>query len=150
MVVKRYPLQTLLFDGLALAIGISLQSGAGAAIPYVFGPPVVHFVHGNIGKGFASFGMRVAPMLLILNADACLKSSSTTPPEQEDYGDDGDCLGPAMLAVLGFLALPAATAIDAAVLAKKKVRVEPASTWSVAPHYQHRRGEAGVALSTRF
>jgi hypothetical protein len=60
-----YGWQTLALDGIAIAAttaGVVEERGAlaGAGIAgYFFGAPVVHFAHGNWGRGFGSLGLRV-------------------------------------------------------------------------------------------
>ena len=67
-----YGTQTLALDGLAnvmIAVGAATSSMSNAAVPgamlglgiptYVLGAPIVHWAHGNVGKGFGSLGMRL-------------------------------------------------------------------------------------------
>jgi hypothetical protein len=90
-------------------IGAGAENGAIAGIAlvgHIFGPPIVHWGHGNVGKGFASFGIRAGSFtILYLGAVSCLLSES----------NDGSCT----LVVVGLLGLIAAIPIDAAVLAYK-------------------------------
>lgn len=65
-----YGWQTLIVDGAslsALVLGAGLSNGDGDAgglvalglLGYEFGPGIVHFVHRNPGRGFASMGLRL-------------------------------------------------------------------------------------------
>jgi hypothetical protein len=62
-----YGWQTLLADGAALGFTMGVAIGAseapvalvGGTTLYAVGGPTVHFAHGNVGKGFVSFGLRV-------------------------------------------------------------------------------------------
>jgi hypothetical protein len=60
-----YGYQTLGVDLGALALlALSVQSESGGLAlaslgTYVVGPPIVHFAHGNIGKGFGDLGLRL-------------------------------------------------------------------------------------------
>src|SRR5690349_2815959 len=60
-----YASQTLMLDGAAVsmfAFGVATDTkplpGLGI-LTYAFGPPIAHFTHGNVGKGFASMGIRI-------------------------------------------------------------------------------------------
>ena len=60
-----YGYQTLAVDLAGLAVGaLSIRAGSGELAlvslgTYVVGPPVVHFAHGNVAKGFGDFGLRL-------------------------------------------------------------------------------------------
>lgn len=150
VIEKRYQLQTLVFDGIALGTLVATRSLKVARVPYVLGPPIVHFAHGNIGPGVASAGLRIAPLWLIHRANVCMEEY--TPVDDGVNYDDGtvSCLDDFFLGFLSVLALPLVSAFDAAALARKKVRVEPELTWSLAPSYDHRRGEGGLWVAGHF
>jgi hypothetical protein len=114
---KWYGWQTLIADGASFVL---IVAGAGADSPddsgdtmvtmgllgYEFAPGIVHFAHGNPGRGFASFGMRLGMPL----AGAFLGAATAS-------GCDGfQCeFGGAALGLL--LGMGGAIAIDAAVFA---------------------------------
>jgi hypothetical protein len=60
-----YGYQTLAVDAASLALAaMSVRTGSGALGlaslgTYVIGPPIVHFAHGHVGKGFADLGLRL-------------------------------------------------------------------------------------------
>jgi len=109
-----YGWQTLTVDGGTLLGGTVLAAAdprAGAAViigGYLIGPPIVHFAHGQIGRGFGDLGIRVgAPVVLgtvgylVFHRDG-------------DLFDSGGAVG----LVLGFgFGVLGAIAVDAAVLA---------------------------------
>jgi hypothetical protein len=122
-----YGWQTLIVDGAwivgASASGAGNQAGLAAAFVvsgYVVAPPIVHFAHGEIGRGFADLGIRVgAPLVLGLVGFAALSG-------QPSPGNDG--IGPgAVGAILGSgLGMLVAVVLDASVLAYRTVDEEDA------------------------
>lgn len=127
-----YGWQTLISDSVSVSlfvIGAGAENGAIAGIgllTHIFGPPIIHWGHGNVGKGFASFGIRAGSFtILYLGAVSCVLSDS----------NDGGC----SLAVVGLLGLIAAIPIDAAVLAYKKsesdVALGPLRNVGLAPSF---------------
>jgi hypothetical protein len=122
-----YGWQTLIVDGAwiagASASGAGNQAGLAAAFVvsgYVVAPPIVHFAHGEIGRGFADLGIRVgAPLVLGLVGFAAFSGQSSP-------GNDGIAPG-AVGAILGSgLGMLAAVALDASVLAYRTVGDEDA------------------------
>jgi hypothetical protein len=118
-----YGWETLLVDGVWVVGGIVLLSSrnpSGAistplVADYFLGPPIVHAAHGHADRAFASLGLRLAgPLLLVAGVGSFWGSGSSS----RDSG-----LG-AGLMVLGVLAIPAAVAIDAAVIAREDVTPE--------------------------
>lgn len=113
-----YGWQTLIVDGASLSsvlLGASLErssgSGGGALVGagllgYEFGPGIVHFVHRNPGRGFASFGVRLGMPLAGAFLGASLFSNC------DGYQCEGDGAGAGFL-----LGMVGAIAIDAAVFA---------------------------------
>lgn len=161
-----YGWQTLTLDGVAIASGAILAKGGfdGAGWvwigSYAFGPPVVHALHGRVGMAFADLGIRVgAPVVttLIGGVIGCSKSSD---------GDFGDVTACATGLALGFLVgYAGAIAIDAAVLAREKVEVDPqseeakelerekrkrASTFSIVPDMGLGQNRATFGLHGQF
>lgn len=62
---RWYGWQFLVVDGLSLVLAIStlgtgsvVQFGVASA-GFTFGAPIVHWAHGNIGRGFGSLGLRI-------------------------------------------------------------------------------------------
>jgi hypothetical protein len=125
-----YGSQTLATDAAAFALLVSAAIAvaqkndmAGEALvytslgSYVVGGPIVHAAHGNWGRAFGSFGLRVAAPILGAFLGAALENCS-----------GGDFCGVAG-GVVGF-AVGAGTAIalDAAVIARESVSVGPAVT----------------------
>lgn len=83
---------------------------------FLLGAPVVHFAHGHVGKGFLSMGLRVGMPLALGYGFASAASCSSS--------DDFGCgLGELVLGIL--LGAAGASAIDAAAIAREKVRVQP-------------------------
>lgn len=113
---RWYGWQTLMVDGAAILIASDVS------VPiYVLGGPIVHWSHGNVGRGFGSLGLRVGAPLLLAAAFVS--------------GCDGDgdmgCLGEALIGLL--LGSGAAIAIDAAVIARDTVEVEDEVSFSLGP-----------------
>lgn len=110
-----YGWETLVIDGASLMTmlaSLALDSQDGAVLylvgagGYLLGPPTVHWARGHGLRGLGSLGMRVAgPSLVVAGALNC----------RIDF-DGGSCPG-AWMIVLGFAGIPAAIAVDAAVLA---------------------------------
>jgi hypothetical protein len=109
-----YGWQTLVVDGVALtSLVIAADSNyannnsnetlvALGVAGYFLGPPIVHFVHGNVGVGFGSLAIRGGSFgVLVLGAASC-------------YGRSDSVCG---FGVLGALGMIAAIPIDAAVFA---------------------------------
>lgn len=114
--MRWYGWQTLITDGAAIVLlfaGIDSESGeliGAAALTYYLGAPIVHWSHGQVGKGFASLGIRLGGTLL---AVAVISSCF----------DDPSC-SETTVAVVGLGALIAPIPIDAAALAREPVEPE--------------------------
>ncbi len=111
-----YGWQTLIVDGGWIVGGGGLTGtspAVGAVVVvggYFLGPPIVHWAHGNVGRGFADLGIRVgAPLLLGVGGYALFNSDRNS---NEFAGAAGAAVG----AVLGMIG---AIVIDAAVLARE-------------------------------
>jgi hypothetical protein len=109
-----YGWQTLLADAGTLTLAIVAASSANAPLgvvsygSYIFSPPIIHWVHGKTGIGFASLGMRVVgPVVTTLIGYAIDASSSRT---SELQGAAGAALG----LLVGYVAT---VVVDAAVFA---------------------------------
>lgn len=113
---RWYGWQTLMVDGAAILIASDVS------VPiYVLGGPIVHWSHGNVGRGFGSLGLRVGAPLLLAAAfvGGC------------DGNGDMGCLGAALMGLL--LGSGAAIAIDAAAIARDTVEVEDDVSFSLGP-----------------
>lgn len=125
-----YGWQILIVDGVSIstaAISLAAHKGsggnAGAAIGilgFLFGGPTVHWVHGHVGTGFASLGVRAAvPLVLVGMLAVC-------------YGKN-NC---GAVAAASLVTIPAASAIDAGVFAyedaPREVGRSAAPGWSAA------------------
>ena len=99
---------------------------------YVLGGPIVHFAHGNVGRGFGSLGLRVgAP---ILGAGIGAASANC-------HG--GDFCGMREAVVGGLVGAAVAVVLDAAVLARDEVNGKPITGANWYPELQlSRDGES--------
>ncbi len=115
---RWYGWQNLIVDGGVIVGGLALSAAtaeAGGVVlvtGYFFGGPIVHWSHGQVGRGFASLGIRVAAPLLFAGLGYAVF--------QRD-GSGADLRGLAG-AILGFgLGVVSAIVVDAAALAYEKV-----------------------------
>jgi hypothetical protein len=149
---RWYGGQILLFDLSAVVLGAAALATAGSrsgapialgalgAATYLLGPPIDHWAHGNAGRGFASLGIRIgAPVLFGLGFGFAATKSNGDPDET-------------MLAVGAGIGYATAVALDVAVFARDRVKIEPEGTsmnLSILPIVgttAHRQGVvAGVA-----
>jgi hypothetical protein len=154
---KWYGWQTLLVDGAALTTSMLLLSvnnddahAASAVVGlggYALGGPIVHWSNGQVGKGFASLGLRVgAPVLGALTGAIVLLPVS-----------DSDNLASAVGAIFGTIAgTAAAVAIDSAALARKRVTVthdeakRPTVQWTPTAGYDKKREAFSVGVGGTF
>lgn len=118
-----------------------------AVAGYFLGGPIVHWGHGHVGKGFASLGLRLAPIGLLTLALIAYVAEDT-----EDEGLFHDP-GPVSttLFVAAALMVPGAMVIDAAALAYEEA--EPEETkWSprLSPWYRPRTHAGGLSLTGTF
>jgi hypothetical protein len=149
----------LIADGVTftLFVGATLQSRDDDQAPFLIagafgwflGPPILHFAHGNVGEGFASLGLRIAPVVLAAayGGSDCFY----------DRNDDGACV---LLAVATVLSIPAAITLDAALLAYETtpngtvaLRRTPArstNTFALGPWHDARRDAWGLGLRAAF
>jgi hypothetical protein len=109
-----YGWQTLLVDAASFALPLGAaaasvdggQAGNAFALGYMLGGPVVHFAHGNVGRGFGSLGLRVGVPLAGAVAGAAVTSRS---------GCDYCAFGGAIVG--GIAVIGGAIALDASLLA---------------------------------
>ena len=157
---KWYGWQTLLVDASTLTTGILVAAasegdagGLGASIAlggYALGGPIVHWANGQVGKGFASLGLRLgAPLVGGLTGFALGAAG--------DSGCRDFCLGAAVGATLGVIAGGiAAVVVDSAVLARKQVVVtdgharRPTVQWAPTGGYDAKRQAATLGVSGTF
>jgi len=137
--VRRwYGSQTLLVDGAVLATFIVAGSlnndyvGEAAGFAYLLAPPIVHALHGNVGRAFADVGLRLITPVALGIAGAFIGVLV-----DRDSGGDTLPVGFTIGLVGGFLAgYVVVVATDAGILAYETVQPEP-------PRAQlHRRGPA--------
>jgi hypothetical protein len=143
-----YGWQTLLVDGGVLVGTLAISSGGRSgslALPvittgFIVGGPIVHAAHGQATSALGSLVLRASGPLLIAAAFA----SDTT-------SGGGGYAAPLGLLVLGVLAIPAAIAIDSAVIAREDVPLEKATSRrpmiGAAPWVDMNRRAAGLSLT---
>lgn len=131
-----YGWQTLLVDGAALGFTIGVAAVGsettwagpvalvGGTTLYALGGPTVHFAHGNIGKGFLSFGLRVGLPALGMLSGILLEQPSCS--GSWGCGLIGGVVG---LGIGGITAI----VIDASVVAYDEVPSRPHTRSSAAP-----------------
>ena len=114
-----YGWQTLLTDAAAV-LGVYVSPDLTLGL-YLAGGPVVHWVHGNAGRGFASLGLRVgAPVVLTYALVSTCDSDA-------EYG----CLGEAILGVTAGVVI--AVVVDATVLARERVPAKEPTELALGP-----------------
>ena len=132
---RWYGVQTLAFDGAAVGFGVLSGVsdakasrnlfGITAAGTYLLGGPFVHFVHGHIGKGLGSFGLRVGAPLATLLIGAALGAAATS--NDGAWGRLGDAITGASYVMLFGAVM--ASIVDFAIIAHEDVpRETPADT----------------------
>lgn len=129
-----YGYQTLLVDGLfagVLLIGVGTQTDemvTTGGLGYVFGGPVVHWAHGEVGRGFGSFGFRLGLPL----AGAILGSLV---PSAGSGGESGAGSAGFGLGMTGAMVLDAALSFERVPVKEKKkkrqaLELQPTLGWS--------------------
>lgn len=146
---EKYPVETVVVDGAAFLVAVGTRSFVAGASVFLLGAPIVHLVHANYGSALGSLAMRAVPLALIYDASTC--KERYTPVDDGVNYDDGtlSCLDNFALGFLSVLALPFVSALDAGLLAKKKIRVNE-QAWSFAPYCAPRRRAGGLWMSARF
>lgn len=153
---KWYGWQIVLVDSASLVTGLLVsaatdgESGAGAGLfltGYALGGPIVHWSNGQVGKGFASLGLRLgAPSLGALSGLALGAALSG--------GDDISAVVGGVLGMLG--GGIAAVVIDSAVLARKTIVVtnehaaRPKVQWTPTAGYDAKRQAATMGITGTF
>jgi len=163
---KWYGWQTLLVDGVTSTTGLLLigsgnyelqDAGLGILVGgYALGGPVVHWANGQVGKGFASLGLRVgAPLVAGLSGALVGAAFSGDSCGGRVCNDTGVAVGAVLGTVGGVIA---ALVIDTAVLARKTVKVEPEVararapklTWTPTAGFDSKRQAANIGISGTF
>jgi hypothetical protein len=144
-------LNTLVLDPLGgeVLFGHSYGWAAGLILGtyfiYPFSGPIVHLAHGNVGRAFASLGLRIGLPIL---AAAALNNHSC-----DHYEEDGICVDSGVFFGLVFGGI-AAVLLDGAVLAYDEVPVssieQSASRFSVLPTLAVVRGGGVVGVGGTF
>jgi hypothetical protein len=152
-----YGWQILAVDGggqtLAVLLGVTLGNQDGGAIglgtglaTYALGGPIVHFAHGNVGKGFGSLALRVGLPPASAFTGAAIERSNCS--SEMFCGLTGAALG----LVVGTVS---AIVLDTAVLAYKRVPPETTAKRSsgfeslvVVPNLSHE--SAGLSVGAAF
>lgn len=135
-----------LFLGGAAMLGNSSDLGAGLMVlgagTYALGGPIVHFSEGQVGRGFASLGLRVVGPVATGLTGAFIGAAASSGCGDDWCGLEGAAIG----GLIGFTsAIIAAPIIDNVFFARKKVPPQ-ALAWSVMPSYQPVTGQAGLTL----
>lgn len=145
---KWYGWQNLVMDGSAVSL-IALATASetpalsvAGMLTYVAGSPIVHWAHGNVGTGFGSLAMRVAAFATFAGGSIACASNSL-----DDSSSDG---GGCAVAAIGILLVPAAMAVDAAVLAYDDVPPKPTASSHLLPWVNKQREAVGVSWLGRF
>lgn len=129
---RSYAGQVIVMDlaALAVLIGAAASESEGTAYlglaTYAFGPPIIHFAHGNAGRGFASLGLRVVAPTLGIGATC--------------FGT-GEPVGCLIGIVGGYLT---AVVVDAAVLAYEEVEVRDTAKIGPWISVAHKGGVLGI------
>jgi hypothetical protein len=148
-----YGWQTLLLDGLSLtAVGLPVLFGANSTSPGVvlidvvafptlfLGTPITHMLHGNIGRGFASLGMRLGSALMIAVGVEMLVRWQDRPA---NFGTDA---GYGLIG-LGILTATAIPIIDSAAFAYRERPASHGVEVSVTPWLERASGSFGLRAS---
>ena len=156
---KWYGWQNLTVDGATVVSTIAVAPASGSAAATVFwsgyllGGPIVHWANGQVGKGFASLGIRVGAPLTLGVAGALIGSTGGTSGDWDEFG--GAYLGAAIGLLAGYAT---AVALDAALLARKTVKVTPEAEqrsrnklkWSPSAGYDPKQRSFSVGVGGTF
>jgi hypothetical protein len=107
----------------------------------VLGPPIVHAARGNWGKSGASVALRAGSLLVLTGSIVACLSANT---QNENSG----CLSNPVF-WFGVLSVPAAVALDAALIAHEEPRKDEARL-QPAPWIDARSRSGGVAFGGAF
>ncbi len=146
---ERYGYQIALADGAAIAAGLATENGGAMIGLYLAGGPIIHFSHGQVGRGFLSLGLRVGLPYLGAIVGAAVGESNCQGVDDEWFCGVGELL------LGGALGAVAASVIDWTVLAKKTTTMERESLFQVGsvranPNLGVTRGGVSLGLSGSF
>ena len=121
----------------------------------MFGSPIVHWIHGNMGPGFGSMAMRIflPPVGLGVGALAGLIAGANERSHDHDDVDSAVFVGAVTGVLVGTL-IP--VVLDATVFGYEKVEVEttararPRPTFTMAPTLDVRKNGGTVGLGGTF
>jgi hypothetical protein len=154
-----YGYQTLIADAISIplfAVGATTKTdgltGAGY-VGFALGAPVIHWVHGNVGKGFGSLGIRVGapPTLALFGALGGVIADG-------GRGNTGDSALTGAWVGVG-IGVAAAVVVDAAGFAYTKELVEPSTTptakarengFAFSPTFDVRKDHATLGVAGTF
>jgi hypothetical protein len=159
-----YGYQTLTVDALSFAAmigGLAGRTGgvlAGGYVAFLLGTPVVHMVHGNLGPGFGSIGLRLLVPVIGLGVGAIsglfIGGSHGEGLDAVGNGASGAATGAVVGALVGGLGC---MLIDAAGLAYAKEKVEATARaprtlklGSVTPTFAVQKDHASVGVVGTF
>lgn len=163
-----YGYQTLIADAVTFGLlvgGIASRTSELTTVGYLgflLATPTVHMVHGNVGPGFGSIGLRLLVPLIGLGVGALTglivgSSQGSTAFDRFGNGANGVVTG---AVVGGLIGAGACVAIDAGGLAYTKERVDdgavslarrrPAPWFTLAPSFDVRGDRASFGVAGRF
>lgn len=154
-----YGWQNMLLDLAAVGIfvgGWAADDGniVGAGyMGYILGGPIIHWAHGNVGKGFASFGVRVGiPLGGFLVGGLFgygFGGGSDGNGKFKSFGSDSN--GPVVGATIGgALAVILTSALDAGVMAYTKPKPRETASFTWMPKLDLRPGHTAVGVGGTF
>lgn len=137
-----YGWQTLIVDAGVVGATLVTKNPGVAVGGLTLGAPIVHWAHGNVGRGFASLGIRVGTPLLTTFGVVALAMGS------------GSRMGPGLGEFGLGLGAVIASVLDAFVLARTTEVIPPrqpaASRWSVEPRISASPSGASAGLGGTF
>lgn len=147
---ERYGYQIAMADGAALLSAFAIEHGGGGAMIgiYLAGGPIIHFAHGQLGRGFLSFGLRVGLPYLGMMAGAAEADRSCADSDEFLCGLGDIVLGGAIGALT-------ASVIDWTLLARKTTTMSRPALFRVGgvranPDVGVTRGGVRLGLSGSF
>jgi hypothetical protein len=165
-----YGYQTLIADAITLGLlvgGTASRSGGAVTTGYVgflLGTPIVHMVHGNLGPGFASIGIRLMLPLIGMGVGAVVGVISGGTQGSGDLERFGNGANGAIngLVIGGFIGAAGCVAIDALGFAYTKERTDERANnmlrpklrqqpwFRLAPAVDVQKDRASLGITGRF
>jgi hypothetical protein len=139
-----YGWQTLLVDGGVLGATLATKNHYVFLGGYTLGAPIVHWAHGNVWRGFASLGLRVAAPLAASLLAAELDRPDVPSGHEAENAIAWGVLGGSVVATILDAALLARTVEDA------PARAPRATAWRVEPRVSASPRGAFAGLGGRF